>query len=415
MRRNIAKGVEAALKDTRVVLVAGARQVGKSTLLSQILTLNDRRGDKARILTLDNATVLAAAKEDPISFVKQHPSGTLAIDEVQRCPELFLAIKEVVDSVGRPGQFLLTGSANVFALPLVADSLAGRIEVIDLYPLSQGERRGFVDNLVDALFEGQPPIVSSSIQKDDYMEMAVIGGYPEVQFRSRPERRRAWFTNYLRTLVQRDLRELADLQRLDDIEKILRALAAYTSNLINEMAMSREIGIPNTTLQRYLAHIENIFLFKRLPAWSSNRLTRVVSAPKVHIVDSGIGGHLIGQSTRALVASTGYGGHILESFVVMEIIKQVTWSARKPTPYHFRTHDNVEVDLVLETADGDIVGIEIKSSGTVGGGDFKGLRTLASKAGERFRAGVVLYTGGVTVPFGVRMWAAPISALWSVT
>lgn len=288
--RNAARAVLEALDDTRVVLISGARQVGKSTLSQRVL--EGRPG--VRTLSLDNAVVLTAARADPDAFVRQNLTGTLAIDEVQRAPGLFLAIKEVIDASNRPGQFLLTGSANVFALPEIADSLAGRMEVIDLYPLSAGELGGVVDGFVDALVTGRPPAVTSALTKADYLQAAVAGGYPEAHRRPTPARRQAWFRNHVRTLVQRDLTELADLKRLADVAQILRAVAATTSNLLNIDSLSRTAGIPRTTLERYLVHIENIFLIKRVPAWAANRLQRVVSTPKIHIVDSGLAAHLMG-------------------------------------------------------------------------------------------------------------------------
>jgi uncharacterized protein len=407
--RHIAREVEAALADTRVVLIHGARQTGKSTLAG--LVIADR--PDAIAVTLDDAATLEAARADPTGFVQQSP-GTLLIDEVQRAPNLLLAIKAEVDRDQRPGRFLLTGSAQVLSLPRAADALAGRVEPIELWPFSQGELRGRRDDLVAALFSGWPSVAGgqSSLRKSDYLEMAAIGGYPEARRRPSPARRRRWFDAYLRTLTQRDVRDLADVERLADLPRLLRMIAARSANIVNLEALARDSGIPGPTFRRYLHLLELTFLVQRLPAWSTNRTSRAVHAPKLYVSDSGLLTHLLGMDATSLAAPGGAAGPVLETFVAMELRRQLTWSDQPAELHHFRTKDGVEVDTLLETPDGRLAAVEAKAAATVTAADFRGLRLLRELAGDAFVAGVVLYCGTQTLPFGDRLWAAPMASMW---
>jgi uncharacterized protein len=410
LSRHVIHEVEAALADTRVVLVHGARQVGKSTLAEMVIA--SRPGGRA--VTLDDAATLAAAREDPVGFVQQS-AGTLLIDEVQRAPDLLLAIKAEVDRDRRPGRFLLTGSAQVLSLPRVADALAGRVEPIQLWPFSQGELRGRRDDFVAALFARWPAAgYESSLRKTDYLEMAAIGGYPEVTMRATAPRRRRWFDSYLETLVQRDIRDLADLERLTDLPRLLRMIAARSANIVNQEALARESGMPGPTFRRYLNLLELTFLVQRFPAWSTNRTSRAVHAPKLYVSDSGLLTHLLGMDASSLAVPGGAAGPVLETFVAMELRRQLTWSDQPASIYHFRTKDGVEVDTVLETPDGRVAAIEAKAAATVTARDFRGLRMLRDAGSTAFVAGVLLYCGTQTLPFGDRLWAVPISCLWEV-
>jgi predicted AAA+ superfamily ATPase len=401
------RGVEAAIADTRVVLIHGARQVGKSTLADVVVA----NRPAARSVTLDDAATLEAARADPVGFVQQ-PAGMLFIDEVQRAPDLLLAIKAEVDRDQRPGRFLLTGSAQVLALPAVADALAGRIEPIELWPFSQGELQGRAEDFARVIFGSAPLDVRSALQKRDYLEMAVVGGYPEVNRRPSAVRRRRWFDAYLQTLVQRDVRELADLERLAELPRLLRLVAARSANLVNMEALARDSGVPGVTFRRYAHLLELTFLIQRLPAWSPNHTSRAVHTPKLYVCDSGLLTHLLGVDADSLMEPTGAAGPVLETFVAMEMRRQLGWSDQPASLFHFRTKDGIEVDTVLETPDGRVAGVEVKASATVTDRDFRGLRTLRDQAGGRFARGVMLYCGGRTLPFGDRLSAAPIAALW---
>jgi len=399
--------VRSALTDSRVVLIDGARQVGKSTLARAIVADTP----SAAMTTLDNPGVLAAARADPVTFVEHE--GLLVIDEVQRAPELLLAIKATVDRIRLPGQFLLTGSAQVLALPQLADSLAGRMDLVDLHPLSQGElegrREGFVHELMSG---GAGARISGSLRKADYLDRAVAGGFPEVVARVGSASRARWFTAYSRTLVQRDIHDLMDIQRGQDFARLLRLLAARTATVLNVAALSRDIELPQATLARYIDLLEMTFVIARIPAWSNNRTKRVVRAPKLVFADTGLNAHLLGATTAGLMLPAGRAGQILEAFVIGELRKQVTWAQTEIGLHHFRTREGAEVDAVLEAADGRVAGVEVKAAATLRESDFNGLRRLATASGTAFAGGVVLYTGTEPLSFGGGLWALPLSTLW---
>ena len=407
INREIRDNLTAALGDTRVVLLNGARQTGKSTLARSVA---DERA--AAYLSLDDPALLGLARSDPFALISGQ-DGLVVIDEVQHAPELFPAIKRVVDANPRPGQFLLTGSANIFLLPRLAESLAGRMEILPLHPLSQSELSGYRVNLVDRLFSGNAwGLGTCNTERADVCARIVAGGFPEVVGRATGERRNAWFRSYIAAILQRDVRDLANIEKLTDLPRLLGLLAARTASLMNIAEISRAVGIPHSTLQRYLALLEATFLFQPLPAWSANLGKRLVKSPKIHLLDTGLVAHLRGESdVRALGVSPSL-GPLLENFVVQEIRKQLAWSNQSATPWHFRTATGGEVDVLLEAPDGRIVGIEIKAAGSVTQSDFNGLRILADAVGERFVAGVVLYLGEQLLPFGNGLHALPAAVLW---
>lgn len=405
--RHIREKLLSSLADTRVVLLNGARQTGKSTLAKNIAEMH-----AAPYLSLDDPTVLALAKADPDALVSGH-AGLIVIDEVQHAPELFRAIKRVVDADTRPGQFLLTGSANIFLLPRLAESLAGRMEILPLDPLSQSELAGRSDTLIDMLLSGKvwgPG--KRAVNRSDVCERMIAGGFPEALSRRAGERRAAWFRSYLAALMQRDIRDLANIEKLTDLPKLLALLAARVGGLMNMAEISRAIDIPHTTLQRYLALLEAAFLFRPLPAWSANLGKRLVKSPKIHLLDTGLVAHLRGTGdARALSLSPDI-GPLLESFAIQEIRKQLAWSRQTASAWHFRTATGSEVDLLLEAADGRVVGIEVKAAGSVAQNDLKGLRVLSEALDGRFVAGAVLYLGEQTLPLGGNLYALPMSVLW---
>jgi hypothetical protein len=405
--RHIESAVRAALADTPVVFLNGARQTGKSTLAGALASTLG-----ARYLTLDDPAVLAAAAADPVDFV----SGLglrAVVDEAQRVPALFRALKLTVDADRRPGRFLLTGSANVLALPRLAGELVGRMEVVTLWPLSQGELLGRREVFIDALFS-ELALELAAAPAVDLPSAVVAGGFPEAVGRAVPRRRDAWFGAYVLTLLQRDVRDLAHIEGLAELPRVLKLLASRTGGLLNTSDLSRGTGIPATTLKRYLGLLEATFLLQPLPAWASNRGKRLLKSPKVYLVDSGLAAHLTGQSADALRADPVAYGHLLEQFVVAELRKQTGWADPQVACYYYRTATGREVDVVLEDGAGQLVGVEIKAGAAVGKGDFAGLESLAEDAGEDFLRGVVLYTGEHALPFGDRLSALPVSALWRV-
>lgn len=407
--RNIINQVLEALRDSPVVLLSGARQVGKSTLATEIAESEH----PARYITLDDATVSAAARSDPDGFIAGL-GQPVVLDEVQRAPELFLAIKADVDRRRSPGRFLLTGSTNVLLLPRISDSLAGRMEVFTLRPLSQGEVEGYREGFIDALFDaGQlPPLSGEGEGRAETFRRAMKGGYPEAVRRATPARRDAWFGSYLTTILQRDVRDLANIEGLVEMPRLLSLLAARAASLVNYSEISRSTGIPQSTLKRYMALLEATYLVETLPAWAGNLGRRLVKSPKLFLGDTGLVTYLQGIDEGRFTADPGLAGPLLENFVVMELRKAAAWSRTRPSFFHYRTQTDQEVDVVMEDRAGRLVGVEVKSSATVGSSDFKGLRAFMEAVGDKFRRGVVLYTGRESVPFGSNLHALPVSALW---
>lgn len=336
------------------------------------------------------------------------------MDEIQRVPELFLAIKASVDRDRAPGRFLLSGSANVLLLPRLADSLAGRMEVITLWPFSQGELEGVHEGFIDAVFGPKLPSLAPLENWDERKEIrrrALGGGFPEVRTRPTAERRKAWYGSYLTTILQRDVRDLSRIEDLTVMPRLLAILAARAGSLLNTADISRGSGIVQTTLKRYLSLLQTLFLFQELPAWSINVGKRYVKMPKAFLSDTGLSAYLLHLTEERLDQEPGLCGALLENFVCIELRKQAAWSKEQPQLFHWRTHAKQEVDMILE-AGGRVVGIEIKAGATVTADDFKGLKALATDAGHRWVRGVVLHSGSEMLPFGDNLVAMPISALW---
>ncbi len=411
IRRNLTDRLLEALSDTSVVLVHGARQTGKSTLAQDITAELHPAG----YLTFDDVTTMAAARRDPLGFIAAH-RGPIVLDEVQRVPEIFVAIKTLVDRDRSPGRFLLTGSANALVLPQLSESLAGRMEILTLWPFSQGEIAMSREGFVDALFAENLPteFAMSSSTRNDLIERVLRGGYPEVIRRESSARRAAWFDSYVTTVIHRELRDLANIEYLTELPRLLRLLAARASGQLNYTEVSRAVGLPQTTVKRYLSLLEAIYLFLPLPAWTANLGKRLIKRPKILLNDSGLIAHLIGLDKQGVENDPTTFGWALECFVAMELRKQISWSAVRPSMYHFRTHKNVEVDVILESPAGDLVGIEVKLSSRVQDQDVRGLELLRDLTGDRFRRGVVLYGGKESVSLGRRLHALPIDALWQI-
>jgi predicted AAA+ superfamily ATPase len=401
--------VTVALSDTRIVTLNGARQAGKSTLAR----LAAQASPNALVRLLDDPATLRAARDDPAGFVEH--DGLLIIDEVQLAPELFRSIKVVVDTDPRPGRFLLTGSAQVLALRQLPDALPGRMEIVELWPFSQGEIDRGPDAFIDAAFARGPGLSrTSTLRKRDYLERVVRGGFPEAVRRS-PRRRAAFLDSYLTNLIERDVGELATIERRGDLRRLLALLAGRSGGLLVPATLAAASGIPRTTLNRYLALLTAVFLIKEIPAWSTSQTQRAIGTPKLAFVDTGVATHLIGQDATRLDEPDGAAGPMMETFVLMELARQLTWCSERARLYHYRTKEKVEVDAVLETPDGRVVAVEVKAGATVRTEDLAGLRHLRQRLGSRFVAGYVLYTGQQTLPFGDRLRAVPIDALWHAT
>jgi predicted AAA+ superfamily ATPase len=405
--RHVAGPIEAALADTRVVLVNGARQCGKSTLAVQVAGTRN-----AQWRSLDRAATRQAAEYDPTEFVAD--ADLMVIDEVQRVPELLLAIKEAVDTDPRPGRFLLTGSARVLGLRGLPDALPGRMETIELWPLSQGEIEEKPDGFVDAIFGLGPELRhTSEVGRRDYIERVVRGGFPEAVARTAARRER-FLDSYVADIVNRDVIQLSEIERGDEMRALTRLVAARSGQLLVPGTLANQLGLPQQTIKRYLGLLEEVFLIKRVPAWSRNLSSRAVGTPKVAMVDSGIAANLLDLDTASFRQPHSAFGPVLEGFVTMEVARQLTWCQQRAELYHYRTKDQVEVDIIVENRRGQVVAIDVKAASTVRAEDFRGLRHLADRLGEDLVVGVVLYTGQQTLPFGPRFRAIPISALWEV-
>ena len=407
-RRNLRPFVEAALRDTPAVLISGARQVGKSTLARALMAAG------SRYETLDAALTLAAASASPEEFI-EGLGEKIVLDEVQRVPELLLAIKKAIDENRKPGRFLLTGSANVMTLPRVADSLAGRIEIHTLWPLSQGEIEGRTEGFMDACFGSEPLEAVEPVEWADLANRMVVGGYPEALARTDPARRQIWFDSLITSLVERDVRDLGNIEGLRQMPLLLKILAARAGGLQNFAEVSRITQISGSTLKRYIGLFAAIFLYVELPGWYRSREKKLLKSPKTYLNDTGLLCNLLGMNAEALSADRTGAGHVLENFLVMELLKQRGWSRIRPRLYHLHAQNGKEVDVVLEAADGRLVGIEIKASGRVGLSDFAGMKAFAEIAGKAFVRGLVLHTGKETANFGHNLIAMPLSAVWRMS
>ena len=336
----------------------------------------------------------------------------MVLDEIQKAPDLFPAIKLTVDTARQPGRYLLTGSANVLTLPRLSESLAGRMEILPLFPFSAGELEGARERFLARLFDGSIAKPGPTSRSNDIASRLVRGGYPEAVRRRADDRRAAWFASYVSTPPTGCARP-CPRGRPAYLPQLLALLASRASGLLNLADVGRDAGLPHTTVTRYLALLETVFLVHRLPAWSINLGRRLVKAPKLHLVDTGLACHLVGADARRLRGDRPLLGRLLETFVVSELRKQISWSKPRTGLYHFRTAAGSEVDAVLERADGTIAGIEVKASATAGPADFAALRALRDQLGRRFRAGVVLYTGEQVVPVGDELWLVPLPVLWA--
>ncbi len=402
--RQIRSRIAEAMGDTPVVMLAGPRQAGKTTLVRQISA-----GD-ARYLTLDDELTLMSAREDPVGMIRSLDRAV--IDEIQRAPSLLLAIKKSVDEDRRPGRFLLTGSANLMALPTVADSLAGRMETLLLLPLSQSEIEGQATNWLDSVFAGRIPQSAVKALGGDLVDRVLSGGYPEALARATPRRRIAWARQYLDALLQRDVRDVSGVGKLDELPRLLRALAHTAGQMCNYRQLGGQVGLDSKTAAKYVGVFEQMYLLRRVEVWARNRLNRVVKTPKLQFIDSGLLAILTELSAEEAERDRTRFGKVLESFVYGELLKAETTAEGDYSLMYYRDADKVEVDVVIENAAGQLVCVEVKASATVKISDFRGLRKLASLAGDQFKLGILLYDGDETLPVGDKLWAAPLATLW---
>jgi predicted AAA+ superfamily ATPase len=397
-----------ALQDSPVILIHGSRQCGKTTLAQSI---GEQHG--YHYISFDDNNQLQAAKTDPVGFIQSLPEKII-LDEIQRTPELFTSIKASVDRNRKPGRFILTGSANVLLLPQLADSLAGRMEIIHLRPLAQCEIAGQKPVIIEQLFSGN---FGTALNKNSYPRLGksladIIsqGGYPAAIKRNTAKRRMTWYRDYIRTIIQRDVRDIASIKNLDILPRLLALAASQTARLFNAADLASPFSLSRPTIREYLAVMEQIFLIEQLQPWHSNRLSRLIKTPKMHLSDTGLTCALLGINSEALWQDKALLGQLLETFIHQELRKYADWHSETLSFYHFRNKDKIEVDIILEQGS-KLAGIEIKASATITQSDFKGLLKLKEACGEKFAAGLVFYDGESILPFGERLFAVPISIL----
>lgn len=411
LNRHITGLLREALKDTPAVLVNGARQTGKSTLVQS----EELAGKVRQYLTFDDPGVLAAAKRDPNGFVAGL-NTPVTLDEIQHVPELFPVIKAAIDRQRHPGNFLLTGSANVMLLPKLSESLAGRMEVLTLWPFSQGEIQGVEENFVDRLFSEKSVAwtgKSTATSWDELLAIMVAGGYPSAVARPSAARRNAWFQSYVMTMLQRDIRDLANIADSTAVPRLLSVVAARCGGLLNFADLARTMALPQTTLKRYFALLEATFLVQLLRPWATNLGKRIIQTPKFYLNDTGLLAHMLGVTVDRLRTERNIAGSVLENFVLMELRKQCSWSGTQPDLFYWRTVIGEEVDVVLEDRAGRLAGVEVKAAATLGSGDVRGLQALAKTVGKKWVRGVVLYAGTEIIPFSANLHGVPLSRLWS--
>ena len=411
LSRHLTGSVLEALADTPAVLINGARQTGKSTLVQS----EELAGQARLYLTFDDPGVLAAAKRDPNGFIAGL-NTPVTLDEIQHVPELFPVIKAAVDRKRQPGKFLLTGSANVMLMPKLSESLAGRIEVLTLWPFSQGEVRQIKENFLDRLFSAKSvawPSKSSAISRDELLEVVAAGGYPPAVARQSTARRDAWFQAYIATMLQRDIRDMSNIADITAVPRLLSVVASRAGSLLNFADLSRTMTVPQTTLKRYFALLEGTFVVQLLCPWSRNLGKRVIQTPKVYLNDTGLLAHMLGASVDRLKTEGNLAGAAFENFVLMELRKQCGLECNAAGIVLLANSLGQEVDIVLEDRSGTVVGVEVKAAASLGASDVRGLQALATAVGKKWVRGVVIYTGATAVPFSANLHGIPIGQLWS--
>ncbi len=405
-KRNIQARLQQALRRSPIVFIKGPRQSGKTTLMKELSGYH--------FVTLDDFRVLQSALQDPMGFIENLPKPVI-IDEVQRAPNLFLAIKYDIDRNRIAGRYVLTGSADPLLMSQVADSLAGRVENLTLYPLSQGELRNIEESFVDRIWsdESLMKLDCEKISSDQLFKSMVIGGYPAIQQLSVQDQEQ-WFHDYIDTITQKDMRDLSVIEHSKDVPMLLSLCAARAGSLVNVSELSRDLRMNSTTLTRYLIMLETLFIVSMQQAWHTNLGKRLIKSPKAYLVDTGLLCWLSMMTVEKMMNNLNHGkGHVVENFVVNELLKQMTWNKDFFRMYHFRSAANQEVDIILERRDGKIIGIEVKSNQHVGIADIKGMLFLKESVPHLWHRGIVLYGGDVAIPLAEGITALPISALWA--
>ena len=381
--------------------------MGKSTLALQVA----RSERPAEYISLDDPAAARAARSDPVEMIADL-RGPAVIDEIQRAPDLLLAIKRKLDADDSRGQFLLTGSADLLTLPTIADALPGRIQYLRLWPLTQAELHDADPTFVDSAFAGRlPRVIEAPLGRRAIAPMLLRGGYPETHKHALRALGR-FFDSYVDSLLGRDLDDVANVREPANVSRVLQMIGARSGSILSINGIAKDLAINRVTVEKHVEILERLFLVTRIPAWHRNLGAKLVKSPKAYVVDSGLLANLVGADEERIVRDGGVAGSMLESFAAMELMRLAELSDRPPTIHHYRDQRQREVDIVLERRSGEIVGVEVKAGASPDDSDFAGLRHLRDNLGERFKAGALLYTGSRTLPFGDRLAAVPVSGLW---
>lgn len=413
LSRNISNRLVNSFRNSPVVLLNGARQVGKSTLARQLLA----KRLKADYVTLDDAQMLSAANLTPQQFIEDL-SLPAVIDEFQLAPETFRAIKLIVDKHRQPGMFLLTGSASAVVLPQLHNALVGRMYIEQLCPLSQGEFIGVKEDFRRWVFESAWKTKPHSHQKKGQQngatmrEIILRGGYPAPALMAESELQRQWFGSYVTSVINQDVRQIADIERLQILPNLLALVASRIGGLLNASDLSSAIGLPNKTLSRYLGLLTAVYLVIQVRPWSQKLSNTISKSPKLYLNDTGLIGYLLNLTPEKLESDRQLFGRLLENFVLCELLRQSAWSEIDSEIYHFRTHQGIEVDFILRARDGRLVPIEVKSASQIQAGDFRGIDYFAGHFPNQYHKGIVLYCGKSLLSFGNKRWAVPVEMLW---
>lgn len=400
------KAIKTARKERRVLLLGGPRQCGKTTLVKQLATKT------VEYRTLDDETFKGAAESDPKSFV-EHEQDMLIIDEIQHVPTLLPAIKKVVDTNKKPGQFLLTGSANIQAIPSTNESLAGRVANIRLRTLSEGEIKETNPQFLEKAFkQGFKQQSWNNYDREAILEIAFRGGFPEI-IKSNTRSRRRWHRDYIRALLERDLKEIAKIHRHDAMRELVNTLAAWSSKYMDIAAIGGNLAIRRPTLESYINTLETLYLVERVHPWTKTDYARVGKQKKLFMTDTGLMTSILRWNIEQVRNDPDRSGKLVESFVFNELATLIDIGDGEYEIYHYRDRERREIDFIIERDDGAILGVEVKASATATKDDFKHLKWFGDKIAKgRLFIGIVLYSGESALSFGDNLWAVPFGAMW---
>jgi predicted AAA+ superfamily ATPase len=399
-----AERVKKALRIRRVVVVSGARQAGKTTLSNQILN------EDCTYRTLDDPGLLAAALEDPKGFVK-NPSGTMVIDEIQKAPVLLPAIKQAVDKDNRPGQYLLTGSANIQTLPGVSESLAGRVKNIRLRPLAVGEILGKRHSFLERAFTADFPAKVPGYDKEAMIDLAFRGGYPEAVRIGDGQDRKEWHKDYVSSLIERDLKDIINIRRQASLRELAKVLASWSAKFMDVAGICASLSVSKATVESYMNALISLYLFDRVPSWLRTDYDRIGRRPKFYAADTGLMASILGWNAKEVYLDPDRSGKLAETFVYQELAAQVELDEQYAL-HQYRDREKREIDFIVELDDGSMIGIEVKSGQSVSKGDFGHMEWFKGNIAKKPFKGIVLYTGEDTLSFGKDMLAVPMASLW---